>query len=104
KRPLTKQDCYLYGKDFLKTAEELRAGQGLEVDFEGIDQLNASLSIHSKKDMVVSGQTLMKELGLKPGPHLGEWLKRIELAIVDGQLANDKEAILQFIKHGGADE
>ena len=40
----------------------------------------------------------MKELGFKPGPDLGLTLKAIENAIVDGKLANDKEAIMAFVQ------
>ena len=40
----------------------------------------------------------MKELGFKPGPDLGRALKAIENVIVDGKLANDKEAIMAFVQ------
>ena len=46
----------------------------------------------------MNGGTLMKELGFKPGPDLGRALKTIENAIVDGKLANDKEAIMAFVQ------
>ena len=40
----------------------------------------------------------MKELSFKPGPDLGRTLKAIENTIVDGNLANDKEAIIAFVQ------
>ena len=58
--------------------------------------LDGQLLIHDKHEIVVNGGTLMKELGFKPGPDLGRTLKAIENAIVDGKLANDKEAIMAF--------
>ncbi|MGT2666197.1 CCA tRNA nucleotidyltransferase [Streptococcus rifensis] len=101
---LTKQDCYRYGASFLRITEELRKAKGLDSDFKRIDQLDKSLVIHSKKDMVVSGRTLMTELGMKPGPEIGQLLEKIEAAIVDGKIANDKDAIFRVIREGECDE
>ena len=41
---------------------------------------------------------LIKEMQFKPGPELGQILKAIEQHIVLGELANDKEAIFEFIR------
>lgn len=96
-RNVTKQDVYQYGGDLLKAVEDLRRGQGLPVDLERIDQLDQELLIHDKHEIVVNGGLLIKEQGFKPGPQLGQVLKVIEEAIVAGDLANDKEAILAFV-------
>ncbi len=97
-RAVTKQDVYQYGKELLEEAEGLRQAQGLTVDYERIAELDGQLLIHDKHEIVVNGGMLMKELGFKPGPDLGRTLKAIENAIVDGQLANDKEAIMAFVQ------
>lgn len=97
-RAVTKQDVYQYGKELLEAAETLRQAQGLDVDYERIADLDGQLLIHDKHEIVVNGGTLMKELGFKPGPDLGRTLKAIENAIVDGKLANDKEAIMAFVQ------
>ena len=97
-RAVTKQDVYQYGKELLEEAETLRRAQGLDVDYERIAELDGQLLIHDKHEIVVNGGTLMKELGFKPGPDLGRTLKAIENAIVDGKLANDKEAIMAFVQ------
>ncbi len=93
-----KQSIYRYGKELAQLAENLRQGQGKAVDFDRIDHLDASLLIHHKKDIVVNGGILISQLGLKPGPALGEILDQIETAIVEGDLANEKEAILAFVR------
>ncbi|MGT2893271.1 CCA tRNA nucleotidyltransferase [Streptococcus downei] len=93
-----KQSIYRYGKELAHLAENLRQGQGKAVDFDRIDHLDASLLIHHKKDIVVNGGILISQLGLKPGPALGEILDQIETAIVEGDLANEKEAILAFVR------
>ena len=97
-RDLTKRDCYDYDIDLLLQAEELRQAQGLAVDFSVIHNLDASLTIHSKQEMVVNGGMLMQVFGFEPGPKLGQILKELEYAIVDGHLPNDLEAIYAYIK------
>ena len=96
-RGVTKQDVYHYGRELLELAEDLRRAQGLAVDFERIQELDAALLIHDKHEIVVNGGMLMQEMGFKPGPDLGRVLKAIENALVDGQLANEKEAILAYV-------
>lgn len=97
-RDLTKRDCYDYDIDLLLQAEELREAQGLAVDFSAIQNLDAGLTIHSKQEMVVNGGMLMCEFGFKPGPKLGQILKELEYAIVDGYLPNELEAIYAYIE------
>lgn len=97
-RDLTKRDCYDYDTVLLQQAEELRNAQGLAVDFSVIKSLDASLTIHSKQEMVVNGGMLMREFDFEPGPKLGQILKELEYAIVDGHLPNDIEAIYAYIK------
>ena len=97
-RDLTKRDCYDYDIDLLLQAEELRQAQGLPVDFSAIQNLDASLTIHNKQEMVVNGGMLMQEFGFEPGPKLGQILKELEHAIVDGCLPNDLEAVYAYIE------
>ena len=97
-RNLTKRDCYDYDIDLLQQAEELRHAQGLAVDFSAIQNLDASLTIHNKQEMAVNGGMLMREFGFEPGPKLGQILKELEYAIVDGHLPNNLEAIYAYIE------
>lgn len=101
KQAYDKQLCYRYGKRNLYLVEKLRQAQGLTVDFEWIDSLDASLTIHDKHEIAINGGLLIKELQVKPGPHLGQMLTDIEHAIVEGQLENTKEAILAFLQEKG---
>ena len=97
-RSLSKRDCYQYDLDLILQAESLRQAAGLPVEFEAIEATHASLTIHDKHDIVVTGSHLIRDYGFKPGPELGQILTKIELAIVDGELANSKEEIMNFIK------
>ncbi|HFU4451336.1 TPA: CCA tRNA nucleotidyltransferase [Streptococcus suis] len=96
--PVTKQICFKYGKEFLYLVEELRQAQGLTTDFAAIDQIDQSLTIHDKHEIVVNGGHLMQVFDLKPGPVLGNLLKEVEFQIVEGQLENKEQAIMTFVK------
>ncbi|CYV64525.1 CCA tRNA nucleotidyltransferase [Streptococcus suis] len=96
--PVTKQICFKYGKEFLYLVEELRQAQGLVTDFAAIDKIDQALTIHDKHEIVVNGGHLMKTFDLKPGPVLGELLKEVEFQIVEGQLENEEQAIMTFVK------
>ncbi|HEM4974536.1 CCA tRNA nucleotidyltransferase [Streptococcus suis] len=95
---VTKQICFKYGKEFLCLVEELRQAQGLVTDFAAIDKIDQALTIHDKHEIVVNGGHLMKTFDLKPGPVLGELLKEVEFQIVEGQLENEEQAIMTFVK------
>lgn len=95
---LDKKQVYRYGKDLIEQAEDLRIGFGLPVDIERIERLDEALTIHDKHEIVVNGSILIKEMAYKPGPDLGRTLKQVEDAIVLGELANDKAAILEWIR------
>lgn len=97
-RSLSKRDCYQYDLDLILQAESLRQAAGLPVEFEAIEATHAALTIHDKHEIVVTGGHLIRDYGFKPGPELGQILTKIEWAIVDGELANSKEEIMNFIK------
>lgn len=92
---------YQYGLENLLLVEQIRQAQDLPIEIEQIKTLDAALLIHSKHEIVVNGRTLMTELNLKAGPNLGRILSEIEKAIVLGELMNEKEAILKFLKEKG---
>lgn len=57
-----------------------------------------SLPVHSKRELAVNGNDLMAFEGRKPGPWLSEYMEKIELAVVNGQVENSKEAIKEMLK------
>lgn len=94
----TKALVYQYGKDILHLVEDLREKLGLSTEADVIDQLDRELQIHSKQEMAINGADLMRTFDLKPGPELGEHLARIEAALVEGDLTNDRQAIFAFVE------
>lgn len=95
---LTPLTVYTYGRELLELAEKLRQAAGLATDFALIRRLDQELLIHDKHEIVIKGGDLITEFNLKPGKALGEHLKQIELAIVNGKLVNERAAILTFVQ------
>ncbi|MFC3932033.1 CCA tRNA nucleotidyltransferase [Streptococcus dentapri] len=91
-----RQTIYRYGKNLAILVEDLRQAQGLPVAYDLIEQLDESLAIHDKSEIVIRGGDLMAAFAIKPGPALGKVLAEVERAIVEGELSNDKAAILEF--------
>lgn len=63
-----------------------------------IEELFFNLPIRSAKDLAVNGGQLIKDGLATPGPLLGKQLSAIELAVVEGRLENEQEAIFDFVK------
>ena len=53
--------------------------------------------------VIITGRTLIKRLGMKPGPEIGNLLKAVELAQANGEISNQAEAIA-WIKQLKLDE
>ena len=98
KGELGKRDCYRFDLDLLLHAENLRRAQGKEVNSKAITETYESLTIHDKKEMQINGGILIREYGYQPGPDLGDVLEKIEYAIVDGELENDRQAIDDYLR------
>lgn len=50
------------------------------------------------KDLKITGNDVMHELGLKPGPKVGEILNKLFQDVVENRLENDKEALSNKLK------
>lgn len=94
---LSKMDLYFFGKDLAILSENLRKAKGLSTDYDYIINSYKALTIYDKQDIVVNGRYLIEKLQMKPGPQLGYLLKKIEQAIVEGNLANRQLDIEEFI-------
>lgn len=46
-------------------------------------------------DLKIDGNDVMKELGLKPGPKIGEILQKLYEEVVDKKIPNEKEALIE---------
>lgn len=67
-----------------------------------IEEMRASNAAVKISQLAISGHDVMKELGIKPGPHVGMILKSLLEVVVDDPAANTKERLLELAKeiHG----
>lgn len=57
------------------------------------------LPLKSPHQLAINGQQIMQVLNLSPGPQIGQYLKQIQQAIVAGQLVNDYQTIVNYLKN-----
>lgn len=57
------------------------------------------LPLKSPHQLAINGQQIMQVLNLSPGPQIGQYLKQIQQAIVTGQLVNDYQTIVNYLKN-----
>ena len=55
-----------------------------------------SLPIQSIADLVVDGKDLIEWTGLKGGAWTGEWIRKIEKAVLHGKCKNDPNEIKEW--------
>jgi tRNA nucleotidyltransferase (CCA-adding enzyme) len=48
----------------------------------------------SPRDLAIDGNDLIKELGLAPGPIIGKVLEALLEAVINGEVANEREPLL----------
>ena len=51
-----------------------------------------------ERNLKITGTKLMKEFNLEPGPALGELKKRAARAVIDGEIENEENAILEWLR------
>lgn len=67
---------------------------GWAADDQKIREAYQALPIKSSKELAVDGRTLIRAGQIKPGPLLGRILNRLTVAVVQGQIANDRASLL----------
>ena len=74
------------------------AGEIKKEDIRRITEKYAGLAIHSKKDIAISSDEIMKELNKTPGKYLKEIYDDLENKILNNELSNNKEELCKYIK------
>lgn len=90
---------YQYDANVLYTADKLQAAlQGQRTGNTLNDWIHKRqrLPIQSKKDLAVSGKDLLEWASERQGRWVGEWMRRIEQAVLHEQYANDKQVIKEW--------
>ncbi|WP_390404497.1 CCA tRNA nucleotidyltransferase [Lacticaseibacillus jixiensis] len=84
---------YQTGQTAVQVAVAALAYLDPAADGDAILAAYAALPIKRSNELAVNGQTLMAH-GIKPGRAMGQALHRLELAVVNGTLANSQAALL----------
>lgn len=79
-------------------AQVLRLTRQQELADQLIEQYQ-DLPLKSPHQLAINGQQIMQVLNLSPGPQIGQYLKQIQQAIVAGQLVNDYQTIVNYLKN-----
>ncbi len=103
KRALNKLGVDLMNKlIMLKRADNLAQSPKFSDRQEYYDRLESLVqkvldeeACFSMKDLAVDGSMLI-EAGMKPGKELGDTLKRLLDAVIEGEIINDREKLLEF--------
>lgn len=102
KSDFTIDALYHYTSSSLFMAEKFLAAMQKQINYrtqEDFEALRQQLPIHSKKDLVVDGQLLMKWVNEPQGRWIGEWMSKIEYAVLHRQCENDETAIREWFIH-----
>lgn len=101
KIPLTAWKLYKLGDDLLRSSTHLDLALGKAVSLDSLVQLNESLVIQSRKELIVNGRDLMEWTGKKSGEWIAFLLEDIERKIINKELEHTKGAIQRWVQENG---
>jgi len=75
-------------------SQKRSASASIGARLEGLRLVLQELPVHSLQQLVVNGNDLMRQLALRPGPHIRELLQELLLQAALGEVPNEQEALL----------
>lgn len=84
------------GLDVALSVEKLLFYFGGNSKLEDVQKQYAALPIHDKSELAVSGNDLLRSIQKKPGRWLGDLIEELLAAVINGQVSNEKEALLDM--------
>ncbi|MBB3906591.1 CCA tRNA nucleotidyltransferase [Anoxybacteroides rupiense] len=95
-----KEQLYEFGLDYALAAETIRSLIDMEDAYSNRQRLVAlfaQLPIKSRSDLAITGKDIMGWMGRPGGPWLANMLKKVERAVIQGKVENDKERIKEWL-------
>ncbi|MET3696092.1 tRNA nucleotidyltransferase (CCA-adding enzyme) [Bacillus oleivorans] len=68
----------------------------LSVSSHLLKTLYNQLPIQNREELMINGNDLFSWTDLTPGPWMKEWIEKIEKAVIEGRVQNNKEAIREW--------
>lgn len=90
-------DLFLAGEEVLKNSIVVSKILGQPVDGDSLLDRYEALPIKDSHELAVDGNFLIK-MGIKKGPELGQKLAEIKKLVIKRELANDPQAISNYLK------
>lgn len=99
KEGFTNLNLYKYDLDTIILADKIRAFvDNRNTKFDELVKTKLALPISSRKDLKVNANDLIKYINKPQGPWINELLHKIEKAVLENKIKNEKSEILNFIK------
>lgn len=95
-------DFYRYDAIVLYLAEKfynVTNDLKIELSIKQFEQEKSNLPIQSMKDLQVNGQDLLKWANVRGGRWVGEWMQKIEQAVLHRQCENETDKIKEWFIH-----
>lgn len=92
-RQLGPTDMFAAGWPAIADANQVARLYGWDQPIAELQQEYDQLPLKSSHDLAVGGRELI-QAGIEPGPRLGRIIKKLTVQVVNGQLANDRTALL----------
>ncbi|MGM0217209.1 CCA tRNA nucleotidyltransferase [Enterococcus sp. AZ126] len=93
------KDLFDLGLDTALSVEKLLFYYGQKSKLEEVKERYLSLPIHDRKQLAVTGNDLLDYFDKKPGKWLGDMIEILEVAVVKGQIVNNKERLIGYAKN-----
>jgi tRNA nucleotidyltransferase/poly(A) polymerase len=84
--------------DRIASGFEVAVGKGLRKLIEDLEILKDEHSDYKIKDLNVTGEDIIKELGISPGPKVGDILEKLLEEVIKNPTLNKKNTLLSMIK------
>ncbi|WP_423190552.1 CCA tRNA nucleotidyltransferase [Alkalibacterium sp. f15] len=94
----TNETVYRYSKELALDAETCLDLINQPFDKKAVENIDAALPIHSRKELAIDGKIVMAENQQRGGRWLGDAIEAAERAVVRGDIANETAEILDFLK------
>lgn len=99
KEGFTNLNLYKYDLDTIILADKIRAFvDNRNTNFDELVKTKLALPISSRKDLKVNANDLIKYINKPQGPWINDLLHKIEKAVLENKIKNEKSEILNFIK------